>query len=163
MKKLFYLLSIVVLSSCASNKYAAHFNQYDRHESYANGNQFTSLPVIDPATVTASLETKPVILEPSILSEQVVKKTLANMTKQQAKQVKSQIKKEIKKMVSQKASMKAKVVNASAGVDHDLKLAAIFGAVGLVALIIAGNAFNIIGGIALIIGVVFFVKWLIRQ
>lgn len=47
--------------------------------------------------------------------------------------------------------------------DNDLKLAAIFGAVGIVALIISGDVFYIIGGIALIIGVVFFVKWLVRQ
>jgi hypothetical protein len=33
----------------------------------------------------------------------------------------------------------------------------------LVALLIGGNVFGVIGAISLIIGVVFFVKWLIRQ
>ncbi len=47
--------------------------------------------------------------------------------------------------------------------DEDLKLATIFGAVGITGLIIGGNVFNIIGAIALVIGVVFFVKWIIRQ
>ena len=44
-------------------------------------------------------------------------------------------------------------------------LAAVFGAVGIVGLIIGTgtNVFSFIGGIALIIGVVFFVKWLVRQ
>ncbi len=47
--------------------------------------------------------------------------------------------------------------------DKDLKLAAIFGAVGIVALLIGGDVFWVIGGIALLIGVVFFVMWLARQ
>jgi hypothetical protein len=47
--------------------------------------------------------------------------------------------------------------------DPDLKLAAIFGSIGVVALIIGGDVFAIIGGIAMIVGLVFFVRWLVRQ
>jgi hypothetical protein len=49
--------------------------------------------------------------------------------------------------------------------DNDLKLAAIFGAVGIVGLMLGGatDVFWIIGGIALLVGVVFLVKWLVRQ
>jgi hypothetical protein len=87
-----------------------------------------------------------------------VRKTYVQMTKAERREFRSDIKKFIKE---KKESIKAaKKTNA---MDHDLKLAAIFGAVGLVALIISGDVFYVIGGIALIIGVVFFVKWLVRQ
>jgi hypothetical protein len=46
--------------------------------------------------------------------------------------------------------------------DHDLKLAAIFGAVGIVGLLITG-VFYYIGAIMLLIGAFFLVKWIIRQ
>ncbi len=49
------------------------------------------------------------------------------------------------------------------GMDNDLKFAAIFGSIGLVSFIIGGDVFNIIGAVAMIIGIVFFVKWLLRQ
>jgi hypothetical protein len=64
---------------------------------------------------------------------------------------------------AKKSGDEVKAAEAAAAMDHDLKLAAIFGAVGIVALIIGGDVFWVIGGIALIIGVVFFVLWLSRQ
>ena len=49
------------------------------------------------------------------------------------------------------------------GWDQDLKLAAIFGAIGTVALIIYVEPFWIIAAVALIIGLVFLIKWFVRQ
>jgi hypothetical protein len=163
MKKLMCVFSIVVLASCSSNKYAAHFTHYDRNESFAVNRvreQTGALPKIEPEMLTASIETKPVIAEPAI---QQAKRKFASMTKQERRQVRAELKREIKSIAKLKSVKDAKVVNVSGGWDHDLKLAAIFGAVGLVALLIGGNVFGVIGAISLIIGVVFFVKWLIRQ
>ncbi len=49
--------------------------------------------------------------------------------------------------------------------DHDLKLAIIFGAVGLTLTLFGGvnEVFWILGVIAFVVGVVFFVKWVVRQ
>jgi uncharacterized MAPEG superfamily protein len=65
----------------------------------------------------------------------------------------------------QKAKLAPTSTHATNAMENDLKLAIIFGAVGIVGLMLGGasNAFFYIGGIALLIGVVFFVKWVIRQ
>jgi len=104
----------------------------------------------EPATSIESIE-KPVVVAEG--------KTYESMTKKERRTFVKEVKKEIKKIVKKDVKETTK----ASGLDRDLKLAAIFGAVGIVALIIGGDVFWIIGGIALIIGVVFFVKWLIRQ
>jgi hypothetical protein len=49
--------------------------------------------------------------------------------------------------------------------DKDLKMAAIFGSVGLVLTFLGGvnSVFWVLGVIAIVIGVVFFIRWLSRQ
>lgn len=165
MKKIVYLSALALFASCSTNKYAAHFTHYDRHENYATvqTNNNHQLTPIEPATLTASLESKPVVVESVSSVIKPEKKEDLKFTKQERNLVRAQLKKELKSFAKIKQADEAKVVNASGGWDHDLKLAAIFGAVGVVGLIISTSPFNIIGAIALIIGVVFFVKWLMRQ
>jgi hypothetical protein len=62
-----------------------------------------------------------------------------------------------------KSGDKVKAAESASAMVHYLNLASIFGAVGIVALIFGGYVFWIIGGIAIIIGVVFFVMCLVRQ
>lgn len=47
--------------------------------------------------------------------------------------------------------------------DRDLRRAAIFGAGGLVALVIGGNLFWVVGSLSLLIGLIFAIKWLLRK
>ncbi|MBY0435811.1 MAG: lipoprotein [Cyclobacteriaceae bacterium] len=166
MKKIIItLLSVIVLASCSAPKYSYNFD----HHNYYAGKKSKAAEVaesplaVDPATLTASVEAQLVVLaEASAVS--AAPKTFAQLSKTERKQVRKEIKKEIKKYVAAKKENRPTTVQASkAGMDNDLKLAAIFGAVGIVGLIIGGNVFWIIGGIAMLIGVVFFVKWLIRQ
>jgi hypothetical protein len=98
------------------------------------------------------------IEKPAVITEG---KTYEDMTKKERRELRKELKKEIKHIVKKKDTPNS--VEATKAMDRDLKLAAIFGAVGIVALIINGTVFYIIGGVALIIGIVFFVKWLIRQ
>lgn len=49
------------------------------------------------------------------------------------------------------------------GSSKDLRMAEIFGAAGLVGLVIGGSTLNVLGGISILIGLVFFVRWLIRR
>lgn len=163
---LYSLLALILISSCSSPKYAYNFDYYD----YNSGKkvQKAELAVADgattinPKTLLASKENTILITEFDSKKEVTpaieIKKTYLQMTKSERKEFRSELKKYIK---VKKESVKAEK-NANA-MDNDLKLAAIFGAIGMVALIISGDVFYIIGGIALIIGVVFFVKWLVRQ
>ncbi len=87
-------------------------------------------------------------------------KTYEDMSKKERRELRKEIKNEIKSFLKKDGGQS---VQATKAIDKDLKLAAIFGAVGIVGLIISGEIFYIIGGIALIIGIVFLVRWLIRQ
>ena len=165
--KLYYLLALILITSCSAPKYAYHFDQYD----YNSGNK-SGVATIDIEKEVAPIESQQLLASTDntflieetssedklLTSSEEVRKTYAQMTKSERKEFRADVKKYIKeKKESVKAAKKANAM------DNDLKLAAIFGAVGLVALIISGDVFYILGGIAMIIGVVFFVKWLVRQ
>lgn len=164
MKKLIYSLIALSAVACSSPKYTASFNNVNSTVPYYAAKSIEVPTPINAEQVLASTSEIPVVLaEPSVVvTETTVSKTYLQMTKSERKQLRSDIKSVLK---TQKMNKKLGVqaTQATKGIDHDLKLAAIFGAVGLVALIISGQLFYIIGGIALIIGVVFFVKWLVRQ
>ncbi len=168
--KLYYLLTIVLIASCSSPKYTYNFDRYD----YNSGKKPQRTAVMSPKSEVAPVEAQQLLAskESTFLIVDVpkdnegtmatrpadVRKTYAQMSKSERKGFRADVKKYIKeKKESIKAAKKANAM------DNDLKLAAIFGAVGLVALIISGDVFYILGGIAMIIGVVFFVKWLVRQ
>ncbi|HPW62202.1 MAG TPA: hypothetical protein PLJ13_07900 [Cyclobacteriaceae bacterium] len=165
MKKIIYLLSVVLLGACSSPKYTASFNSYDTPSGYrAVKSTETPAPVINPTELTASTSMAPVEIKKEVAPATEVRKTYIQMSKTERKVLRNHLRSEIKTYVKdQKKKSEPNTVQATHGMDNDLKLASIFGAVGIVALIIGGDVFWIIGGIALIIGVVFFVKWLVRQ
>lgn len=164
--KISVLVAVIALASCSSPKYAYYF---DHQNNYAGKKQTVvakeaSPLTIDPQMLTASTSDQPILVSQAKtetnLATENFKKTYEGMSKAEQRNVRQLIKKEMK---SHKVSKEDAVHATQAGMDHDLKLAIIFGAVGLVSMLIGGNVFWIIGGIALIIGVVFFVKWIIRQ
>ncbi len=164
MRKLICLLSTVLIVACSSPKYTASFNYYDKN-SASSAKSVAELEepptaVAQSEQLLASTSSAPVELE---TPKAEVRKTYLQMTKPERKALRVHLKREIKSYVKeQKKNFNVESTQASS-MDEDLKLASIFGAVGIVALIISGNVFYVIGAIALIIGVVFFVKWLIRQ
>lgn len=166
MKKILYVVVVALAASaCSTPKYTASFNSYDKHARTQSSNQPEAM-VITPAVVTqpqqllASTSNAPVEIKNAPKAE--VRKTYIQMSKTERKALRAHLRSEIKSYVKeQKKSLS--VESTQAGMDNDLKLAAIFGAVGLVAMFIGGDVFWVIGGIALIIGVVFLVKWLVRQ
>ena len=168
--KITALLAIVVLASCSTPRYSYYFSHHDY-----NAGRKQSKPIIetsplsnDPQMLTASISEQPVVVAPSkpergvVVSTSASGKTYLQLNKAERKAVRHYLKNEIKTFVSAKKKMDSAQAT-RAGMDHDLKLAIIFGAVGIVGLLIGGDVFWIIGGIALLIGVVFFVKWIIRQ
>ncbi len=164
MKKVNLLLIVVFLASCAAPKYSYYFDHYNYNAGRKQSlpSKETSVLVVDPQALTASVTTQPELSPvPSTEPVVVVKKTYMQMNKTERKTLRHDLKKEVKTYI---AAKKNSIQAAQAGgMDNDLKLAIIFGAVGIVGLIIGGDVFLIIGGIAMLIGVVFFVKWIIRQ
>ncbi len=169
MKKIVYLfLTAVMFAACSSPKYTASFNSYDSPSGYrpvkaADVETPVTTPVAPPELI-ASTSSAPVELKRETTSSTEVRKTYVQMTKAERKTLRTHLRSEVKTYVKdQKAKLSPKSTEGTKAMDNDLKLAAIFGAVGVVATIIGGDVFWIIGGIAFIIGVVFFVKWLVRQ
>lgn len=165
MKKVIGLLALAFLGSCSAPKYYANFNrpayQVDGHAVVAKATENTQPILVPSMQVEASLTPTPTIFAEKV----AIQKNYQQLSKIEKVQVRKMLKKEIKNIV--KIQKREQTVNSTkaSGIDNDLKLAAIFGAVGVVGLILgsAGQFFTIIGGIALLIGVIFFVKWIIRQ
>ena len=169
------LACVALCAACSAPKMAYKFDYHD----YNAGRKAKDLkeevatnPGPLPVQPESMLAMEPVKDEPATSIESIEKpavvangKSYDDMSKKERRELRRELKKEIKNIKSKKNDSKDNVssVESTKAIDRDLKLAAIFGAVGIVALIINGTVFYIIGGVALIIGIVFFVKWLIRQ
>ena len=159
------MLAIVVLASCSTPKYTYYFDHQNRHAGrIAQPEKEVSVPSIDPLMLSATTSAGPVTFAETTKPLTPAKKTYAQMNKTERSALRTHLKKEVRAFVEAKKKLvSVESTKASQGMDNDLKLAAIFGAVGVAGLIIGGDVFSIIGGLALLIGVVFFVKWMIRQ
>jgi len=165
MKKIIGLLALAFLGSCSAPKYYSNFNRpahrLDGQSVVAKAEEPTLPLVASTMQIEASLHAAPTIFT----EKEAIQKNYQQLSKTEKVQVRKMLKREIKNIV--KIQKREQVVSSTkaSGIDHDLKLAAIFGAVGVVALILgsAGQAFTIIGAICVLIGVVFFVKWILRQ
>jgi hypothetical protein len=167
-RKLLYLLSVAFLASCSAPKYSYNFDHYNYNsgkkksvatEAHIAAEQ--SPLAIQPNELVASTSSAPILMEEKVSTPAAEVKTATKSYEQLTKVEQKELKKNLKKFVKEnKESIKA-----SKAMDHDLKLAAIFGAVGLVlsAFWGLGPVFGVIGLICFIIGVIFFIKWLARQ
>lgn len=178
MKKYILLVaSLLLLGACSSPKYAYNFDYHD----YNSGKKLASTHHISPALdvekisgevaqqvdqTTLIASSKPEVFYPAEnkpaaeLNREIVKTKFSAMSKEQKKDIKSKIKTFIKES---RKSEEVMGVQAKAAMGQDMKLAAIFGAVGIVLLIIGGDVLSIIGAVALLVGLYFFVRWLIHQ
>jgi len=169
-RTLLFLAAVAFMASCSAPKYTYNFGHYNYNagkKASANAAVVTNggPQAIQPEMLTGSTSNTVETVEMLPLTETKtapVKKTYAQMTKAERKELRTYLKTEVKNNIKTKKTS-VESMSSTKGMDNDLKLAIIFGAVGLVGLIIGGNVFYIIGGIAMLIGVVFFVKWVIRQ
>lgn len=172
MKKYFQLLlTLAFLSSCSAPKYTYHFDHYD----YNSGKKGKSLAeqkvavepttqpsilTLDEKTLTASVNESGAYVPPpapTLSREEAIAK-INSMSKEERKE----LKKEVKKFV-RKNKKEIKNGTGTKQLDNDVKLASIFGAVGIVLLIIGGDVLYVIGALALLVGLYFFIRWLIHQ
>jgi hypothetical protein len=162
--KIFTLLVLIVGASCSAPRYTYNFSYYDyqagkraaHKEAEVVANKTTSTEIV------ASTENIPTANE-IVVPTAVESKTVTGSTKVEQKAFVREVKKEIKNAVHQVKKMNS--VQSAQAMDRDLKLAAIFGAVGIVlgALWGVSNILGFAGTICVIIGLVFLIKWLLRQ
>lgn len=179
MKYLFYAIILLFLASCSSPKYTYHFDHYD----YKNANAHKAVEGLSETNKETEVFPAPVN-EQSLLattSEHVVipdnsksdyretrvtGETTAprSMTREEKRELRKEAVKSVKEYVKAvKSGDTDKAEKMSKAMDADLRWAAIFGAVGIVSLIIGGDVFWVIGAAALIVATVFLVRYLIRQ
>lgn len=168
----------ILLAACSTPKYTYNFSHYNE---WSNSSAREVQPPVPQNTITADALVasiapeavtpfKPQVSNPTLENgkrEPSVKKEV--LTREEKRTVRKELRKEIKtykkEIKNDQKNDGVKSDKAAKAMDNDLKLAAIFGAIGIVGLILGGAAdvFSIIGGIALLIGVIFFVLWLARQ
>lgn len=159
------ILCLVIASACSPSKYAFNFQDHRFYNGDKNAvePQTVSVGQIDPALFTAS--TNNFVAAPSNESSVVVKKNLAAFSSSEQKIYAKEVKSRLKAVVKQVKKIEAKSVQAASGMDNDLKMAAIFGAIGIVlgALLGINEILGALGAIAIIVALVFLIKWIIRQ
>jgi hypothetical protein len=177
MKKLFLLvIAALAAGACSSPKYTYHFDHYDynsgrKQVATASAEPVSASPVLisdeNIASTSASISPVPTpITEEKQVDKQAIAQKIAALSKHERNELKKDIKSQLTKYSKLKKSPDhVGSVNATKEWDRDLKLAAIFGAVGLVLSLFSGvnSVFWVLAVIALVIGVVFLIKWLARQ
>ena len=175
MKKIFFLTLICLLAACSSSRYAAHFHNYKSNIELASGydnvkTQESIITPIEPEKLEASTNNETVRAaeknQITTVAVEQIRKTYSQMNKTERATFRKALKSVLKNNTvirSAKAAPARSGRNWWQGWDQDLKLAAIFGAIGTVAFIIYVEPFLVIAAVALIIGLVFFIKWFVRQ
>ena len=168
MKKLVYVLVAAAIASCTGPKYTASFKSYDRDLSHNEEGATKSQKNIahdgEPTPLLAGTSVAPVEFKVAPTVEE--RKTYIQMTKVERKELRQQLKSEVKSFVkAQKKILGIESRKATAAMDNDLKMAAIFGAIGLVlgALYSVNSIIGFVGFVAIVIALVFLIKWLMRQ
>jgi len=181
-KYLLLFTSVLLLASCSSPKYTYNFDHYD----YNSGKKKvqspetrlaqTSLPTpelsplqLNQDAVTASAASRiknaeniPVMVKDRSLFE----KKYNTLSKTEKKEFRKELKSEFKKMIKAKKSGESITsITGNKAMEYDLKMALIFGIVGIVLSAFGGvnSVFWILGVISIVIAFVFLIKWLAEQ
>ena len=183
MKQLLFVALVALITACSSPRYAANFHYYKSNPELAGGNgvmktQESIIAPIEPEKLVAStnkrstrlMEKTPIPIEPmasgtgKVVAADQVRKAYFQMNKAERHDLRKALKAVLKnKAVTHPSNAPRSGQSWWQGWDQDLKLAAIFGAIGTTAMIIYVEPFFVIGVVALIVGLVFFIKWFVRQ
>jgi hypothetical protein len=181
-KILLPLISVLLLASCSTPKYTYYFDHYDYNSGkkknadqkalamQINASAEETSPLsLTEQSLTASADSKVVLSENKtapVIDKNAFAKKYSAMSKAERKEFKKELKEEIKNYSKtiKKGDFRA-AADKTKVMDHDLKMAIIFGAIGLVLSLLGGanSIFWVLSVIAIVIGVVFLVMWLSRQ
>jgi preprotein translocase subunit SecF len=166
----------IVLASCSAPKYTYNFDHYDYNagkrkqaETAIIATPVTEEKPDEEAVLTASTSGEPVTLKSEVAKAKSNSPvSYKDLSRAEKKEFRKELRNEFKKYVEAvKKGEKISTVgqNPNGSLDPDVKMAIIFGAVGIVLFILGGvsEVFTILGAIALLVGVYFLIKWLIRQ
>ncbi len=176
---LLVLLGVLLLAACSTPKYAYYFDHYDynsgKKKSPVNATapakvsqiEVVSTPLkIDETSVVASAA--PVVVAtpsaPSVSEQKsLIAKKYSSLTKDEKKAFRKEVKSVIKDYKKSKKSGES--ITETQVMDYNLKMAIIFGAVALTLSFFGGvnSVFWILSVVALVVGVVFFIKWIAEQ
>ncbi len=158
------ILLLLVAASCSSPKYVYNFrlHSYDGGKKMTVQQEVSAIADKTPEQFSASTTDVPVNFQKVVPLE--VTKDYSAFEKPEQKSFKKETKL-IKTAVKQAKKMESKSVKATSGWDRDLKMAAIFGAIGLGLglLYTASSIIGFIGFAAIVIALVFLIRWLLRQ
>lgn len=179
---IFILFGVLLLAACSTPKYTYFFDRYDYNSGRKNKtaeNELTfsqerlnSPLAIEEGSLVASTDQKITLASETqssvtpVTDPQAAQKKFSSMTKAEKKAFKKELKAEVKTYFkSKKKSDNGNSTDATKVMDYNLKMALIFGAVALVLSFFGGvnSIFWILSVVALVVGVVFFIKWLAEQ
>lgn len=186
MKKYLLLISsVLLLASCSTPKYAYHFDHYDYNsgkkkaqtEKTRLAQQMLATPETSPLqineeAIVASAERTIVPIERkapptvSVEDQKAFAAKYAAMSKSEKKEFRKELKSEIKSIIkAKKSGENVDSVSESKALDRNLRLALIFGIVGIVLYALSGvnPIFWILGIIATVIAIVFLIQWIAEQ
>ena len=181
-KYLLLITSVLLLASCSSPKYAYYFDHYD----YNSGKKKVEMPAgqlaqttlatpdlsplqLDQQSVTASAESRIKNVEniPMMMKEKaLLEKKYSSLTKSEKREFRKELKSEVKKIIKAKKSGESiSSITEKMAMDSDLKMALIFGIVGIVLSAFGGvnSIFWILGTVAVVIALVFLIIWIGKQ
>jgi hypothetical protein len=184
MKNILMLVgSVLLLASCSAPKYSYYFDHYDYNSGKkkvnpeavlltANENGTQEIPTresplqVEKEALMADAVNTVVVPEkpaPAAAEKKLIEKKYSDLSKAEKKEFRKVLKAEIKKAVKNKKAGDS--VNDTKALDYNLKMAIIFGAVALTLSFFGGvnSVFWVASVVALVIGVVFFIKWIAEQ
>ncbi|MFZ6010202.1 MAG: hypothetical protein ACOYXT_07605 [Bacteroidota bacterium] len=180
------LIAMVLLVACSPPKYAYYFDHYNYNSgrkqaelgqtalTKAQGTEVSPIFIEEKSLVANADKVQPTAnsvkvsanrQEPVIDKQAFVEKFKA-MSNDERKTFRKNLKDEMKKLIKAKKSGDEGASTAAVkAMDYDLKMAIIFGAVGVTLSLLGGvnTVFWVLSVIAIVIGVVFLIKWLSRQ
>lgn len=183
MKRMLLLVLPALICACSSPRYSYYFDRYDYSEgrkvaAVKETNSSIDIPLNDHALM-ADVSGRIVLEEPKTIAPSLPEVTQTELKEKNTEAAKIESfsklsRKERRELIRDlKQTIRQTKKNSQLDVapdeihamDQDLKMAIIFGAVGLTLSLFTGiNAvFGVLGIIAIVVGVVFLVRWLIRQ
>lgn len=173
------VVSVLVLTSCSTPKYTYNFDYYDYNSGRkkAEAEKSVATAEVQPSvqeTTPFEEEASPLRVAEENMVASIEKapapvakpgaKKYSEMSKTEKKELRKAVKTEVKKYLKNKKGDGA-IGKETQALDYNLKMAIIFGAVALTLSFFGGvnSVFWIASVIALVIGVVFFIKWIAEQ
>jgi hypothetical protein len=182
---LLLLVGVLLLAACSAPKYSYYFDHYDYNsgkKKISPDSRLAISPVEAPTfasevsplsipeeTLVASTEPGIVVAEKKVepvVDQNILAKKYSSLNKTEKKAFRKELKSEIKKyMKAKKSGDNGAAVENTKVMDYNLKMSIIFCAIALTLSFFGGvnSVFWIISVVTLVIGIVFFIKWIAEQ